>query len=88
MSKYPALVINTSLFLNSQENLNLEVNRLRSRLQLSSPRKMGRYTTVAMESEVASTRKEMEGLKKALAHADAQAEKMQEEQQHLLRFHG
>ena len=41
-----------------------------------------------MESEVASTRKEMEGLKKALAHADAQAEKMQREHEHLLQFHG
>ena len=66
----------------------MEVNRLRSRLQLRSPAKMGRYATVAMESEVASARKEIVGLKKALALADEQGEKMQREHEHLQRFHG
>ena len=48
---------------------------------------MGRYATVAMETEAASTRKEMERLKKALSHADANVEKMQREQEHLRKFH-
>ena len=63
------------------------MNRLRSRLQLRSPAKMGRYATVAMETEAASARKETERLKKALAHADANVEKMQKEQEHLRPFH-
>jgi len=70
-----------------KETLGFEVSRLKSRLQLRSPAKMGRYATVAMETEAASAKKEIERLKKALEQADANVEKMQKEQEHLKLFH-
>ena len=63
------------------------MNRLKSRLQLRSPAKMGRYATVAMETEAASAKREIERLKKALAQADVNLERMQKEQEHLKPFH-
>jgi len=70
-----------------RENLDFEVQGLRARLQHRSPAKMGRYATVAMESELSAARQETERLKKALAFADDSLEKMQEEQEHLKAFH-
>ena len=48
---------------------------------------MGRYATVAMETEAATAKKENERLKRALEQADANVERMQREQEHLRTFH-